>query len=85
MATEDKYKPTKVENALDWGKLITGGVVAVLGVITNILILKNTADKISQKRNDPDKYWDTVNKRGCNSAHVVAEALDHVADAIASK
>lgn len=82
MATEGKYTPTKVENALDWGKLITGGLVAVLGIVTSALTVKHTVDKINLKRNDPDRYWDRENKRGCNSAHVIAEALDHVADAI---
>lgn len=82
MATEDKYTPTRVEDALDWGKLITGLLVAGFGVFTSALTIKHTVDKINLKRNDPDRYWDRENKRGCNSAHVIAEALDHVADAI---
>lgn len=83
MATEEtKYVPSRTEDALDWGKLVLKGLVAVGTIFTAALTIKHTINEATLKTNDPDKYWDKVNKRGCNSAHVIADAINNVADAI---
>lgn len=82
MAENEKYTPTRVEDALDWGKLGVKILTSLGAMIVSGLTIKYTIDEMDMKKNDPDRYWDKQNKKGCNSAHVIADALDHVADAI---
>lgn len=86
MATEDnnKYMPSRTEDTLDWCKLGLKIAISIGTMVTSALAIKHTIDKMEMKKNDPDKYWDIENKRGCNSAHVIADSLHNVADAIRS-
>ena len=67
MAENEKYTPTKVEDALDWGKLGVKILTSLGAMIVSGLTIKYTIDEMSMKKNDPDrlsfsKYCPTCKK-----------------------
>lgn len=85
MATEDKYYThSKKENKIELYRLglkFTMQLAATGIAAISTYILGKSIRKLVK---DPDGYWEIEDKKGNNSAHVIANGMHDVADAIRS-